>query len=179
MYRDFVAGSSIALACVLLGGCNPYHTPISLRVDNEILHGKRTVAVSRGTILVPDGWAVRGASDAKEPLESWATLEKVDSRGRVAVLDVSIVSEKPEWINASTPDRTSTVRYPNVLYKVLSAEPPSGDDTPANYTVSAIVTSKDSDWLVSVRFFVPVKPNLQEAVKYVDIVNHEGNKPDR
>lgn len=153
------------LACCLTVGCNRYHTPQTIDPVAELRMSEKSIAIGARTLKIPRGWAVDMLArfDEKErPLTVF--LERPNAHMRFEVV------KEPLWRGNVDVYETSTTAYRSVMYKVISTQQPSGDDTPASYMISAYVKKGSVFWCMEAVFATPVRPDLVEAIKYIDAI---------
>lgn len=82
----------------------------------------------------------------------------------------------PDWVTGREAIVITTQRHKNVRYWLPPVQIPSGDDTPGHYGVLAFVETPDANWEVSVSFLRPVKPDVLEALNYIDALEFDESK---
>jgi hypothetical protein len=161
------------LICAAAAGCNRFREPQTIDPETELTMSEKTVPIGSRTLKVPHTWTA-------DMLARW------DEKGRPLTVYVVRpnahmrfeVTKEPLWGRGNDDVReTSTKVHKHVTYKLLSTQEPSGDDTPAGFEISAYFKENDTFWCMAVRFATPVRPDLLEAVKYIDAIGQKEPDP--
>jgi hypothetical protein len=180
--RLCLAGSSkVALwpTAVLIGlaaaGCNPYRAPQTIDPETELRMSEKSIAIGSAMLRVPHGWTaetVERFDEDGQPLS--VSLVRCDKRGRIAYMLFEVVEDRPIWRGNAEVSETSTKRHERVVYDVTDTQEPSGDDTPGHFTICAYAKADNQFWYMYVSFFTPVRPDLIDAVNYIDAIVPDG-----
>lgn len=148
---------------------NPYRTSQEIRPTQEISASESSIDLGGATFAVPRGWEVEQLlrfDDGGRPLTAYV-VRKLDGQ-RKAFMVIEVLDQQPTWRGNAEVRRAATKTHDHVTFDVTDREPPSGDDTPATYTLHAFAKKKEMFLYMYVTFFTPVVPRDEDAVYYID-----------
>ena len=157
------------MASVFVSACNKFDEPVSVDPQKEVETGTNIISARNEQIVVPQGWRVNSIYRDETGLARSIDLERIDHRGRVARMmfeNQGALTENP--LAEEKTDTLSTKHHQNVTYYIGPSYPPSGDDTPGHYSISAVIELNGRYWYLHVGFFAPIDQDLKSLVYYID-----------